>query len=91
MSPLCIQSQLPCRKGWQFVSWTGDPGREDEWRLEVRRQLAQVAVVPSRLDAVEDARRLADAVPPIPNPSPFVVSAPSLEWRLWSTSECFGL
>ena len=27
---------------------------------------------------------------PIPKPSPFVVSAPSLEWRLWSMSECFG-
>ena len=28
---------------------------------------------------------------PIPNPSPFVVSAPSVEWRLWSISECLGL
>jgi hypothetical protein len=28
---------------------------------------------------------------PIPKPSPFVVSAPSCEWRLWSISECSGL
>ena len=28
---------------------------------------------------------------PSPNPSPFVVSAPSRECRLWSTSECLGL
>ena len=28
---------------------------------------------------------------PTPKPSPFVVSAPIVEWRLWSMSECFGL
>ena len=28
---------------------------------------------------------------PIPKPSPFVVSAPSAECRLWSISECVGL
>ena len=28
---------------------------------------------------------------PIPKPSPFVVSAPSVEWRLWTMSECLGL
>ena len=28
---------------------------------------------------------------PMPNPSPLVVSAPMVEWRLWSMSECFGL
>ena len=28
---------------------------------------------------------------PSPKPSPFVVVAPSCEWRLWSISECFGL
>jgi hypothetical protein len=27
---------------------------------------------------------------PTPNPSPFVVSAPIVECRLWSMSECFG-
>ena len=30
MSPLCIQSQVPWRKGWQFVCCTGDP---DEARM----------------------------------------------------------
>jgi hypothetical protein len=34
-------------------------------------------------------RQLAEQ--PMPKPSPFVVSAPSLEWRLWSIRECFGL
>jgi hypothetical protein len=28
---------------------------------------------------------------PTPKPSPFVVSAPSFEWRLWSMSEWAGL
>ncbi len=28
---------------------------------------------------------------PMPKPSPFVVSAPSWEWRLWSMRECSGL
>jgi hypothetical protein len=28
---------------------------------------------------------------PIPNPSPFVVSAPSLECKLWSISEWTGV
>jgi hypothetical protein len=27
---------------------------------------------------------------PIPNPSPFVSSAPICEWRLWTISECLG-
>src|SRR3954469_5967095 len=27
---------------------------------------------------------------PTPNPSPFVSSAPSCEWRLWTISECSG-
>ena len=25
MTPLCIHSQRPWRKGWQFVCWTGEP------------------------------------------------------------------
>ena len=25
IAPLCIQSQRPCRKGWQLVCWTGVP------------------------------------------------------------------
>ena len=37
--------------------------REHEPGLEVRRKVTQVPVVPRRLDAVKDARRLADAVP----------------------------
>ena len=41
----------------------GPDVREDERRGDVPRQLAQVAVVPGRLDAAEDARRLLLAVP----------------------------
>ena len=97
MTPLCIHSQRPWRKGWQFVCCTGEP---DEARmcaktsreLDVRREIAQVPVVPGRLDAVE-RRRASRSAPyqPMPKPSPFVVSAPSVEWRLWSISECCGL
>ena len=25
MKPLCTNSQLPRRNGWQLVSWTGEP------------------------------------------------------------------
>jgi hypothetical protein len=42
--------------------------RKHERRLDVRRQVVQVAVIPRRLDAVEDAGRIADAVPPDPEP-----------------------
>ena len=68
ITPLCIHSQRPWRNGWQFVCWTGEP---DEARmcantsgeLMCADELAQVAVVPGGLDAVEDAGRVADAVP----------------------------
>ena len=59
---------------------------------DVRGELAQVAVVPRRLDALEDGRASRRSpYQPTPNPSPFVVSTPSREWRLWSISECAGL
>jgi hypothetical protein len=63
--------------------------REHERRLDVLRELVEVAVVPGRL------RKTPGVFPtpyqPTPKPSPFVVSAPSCEWRLWSISECSGL
>ena len=31
MNPLCIQSQFPWRKGWQFVCCTGDPDEARMW------------------------------------------------------------
>jgi hypothetical protein len=37
--------------------------REYEWRLDVRRQVSQVPVVPGGLDAVKDAGRFELAVP----------------------------
>ena len=65
--------------------------REDERRVDVRREIAQVAVVPGGLDAAVHAGRVAAPYQPTPKPSPFVVSAPSFEWRLWWISECSGL
>ena len=31
MAPLCIQSQRPCRNGWQFVSWIAVPVEARMW------------------------------------------------------------
>src|SRR5262249_12586612 len=42
--------------------------REDERRLDVGRELAQVAVVPGGLDAVEDRGRVPVSVPADPEP-----------------------
>ena len=59
---------------------------------DVGGDLAQVAVVPGRLGAVEHAGRVgASPYQPTPNPSPFVVVAPSRECWLWSISEWSGL
>jgi hypothetical protein len=63
--------------------------REDESRPYVSGKLTQVSVVPGRLDALE--LWLLASYQPTPKPSPFVVSAPSREWRLWSISEWSGL
>ena len=64
--------------------------RKEEPELDVAGELAQVPVVPGRLRAVEDPGAFAPPYQPIPNPSPFVSSAPSCECRLWSISEFFG-
>ena len=65
--------------------------REEQVRADVTRELAQVLIIPGRLDAAEDSRAGAASYQPIPNPSPFVVSAPSLECKLWSISEWTGV
>ena len=96
-TPLCTKSQRPWRKGWQFVSCTAVPGRrahvgEDERRRDVRGQRAQVRVPPGRATTLWNTPG-STPVPyhPTPKPSPFVVSAPIRECRLWSTSPCSGL
>ena len=63
-----------------------DVGKEQRG-ADVAGKLSKIAVVPRRLDAVEDARVSGAPYQPTPNPSPFVVSAPSRECRLWSTNE----
>ncbi len=96
MSPLCIHSQRPWRKGWQFVCWIGEP---EEARMWANTSGDSMCAARSRRFRSFHAGSTLWKTPgvsptpyqPIPNPSPFVVSAPSLEWRLWSISECFGL
>ena len=63
----------PWRNGWQFVSWTAVPVEARMWAKIERRgdmggDVAEIAVVPGRLGAVEDAGRVADAVPADPEP-----------------------
>ena len=64
---------------------------EEQRRRHVRRDLAQVRVVPR---GRRSPRKTAGVAPapyqPTPKPSPLVVSAPSRECRLWSMSECAG-
>ena len=64
---------------------------EEVWRADVVGQLVQVVVVPGRFGAVEDARIGLSPYHPTPKPSPFVVSAPSVECRLWSINEWAGV
>jgi hypothetical protein len=65
--------------------------REEQVRADVAGELAQVLIVPGRLDAAKDPGAGAASYQPTPNPSPLVVSAPSRECRLWSISECTGV
>ena len=51
------------------------------------RELAQIAVVPGGLGAVENPGVPSAEYQPMPNPSPFVGSAPIRDLRLWSISE----
>ena len=96
MSPLCIHSQRPWRNGWQFVCWTGEP---DDARMCAKTISDRTCAARSRRFRSFHAGSMLWNVPgvsptpyqPIPKPSPFVVSAPIVECRLWSMSECFGL
>ena len=93
---MCIQSHLPCRNGWQFVSWIAVPvearmcaktSGEEMWPAMSRRLRSfQAGSVPWKTPGVSGA-----PYQPMPKPSPFVVVAPSRECRLWSISEWAGL
>src|SRR3954470_13917613 len=95
MYPLCMNSQRPWRKGWQFVCCTALPiaarmcaKKCDELTCaasSLRLRSFQAGSVLWKTPGVGGA-----AYHPTPNPSPFVVSAPSRECRLWSISECAG-
>ena len=56
--------------------------REDEAGTDMAGKLAQVGVVPGRFGALEKPGVSLSPYQPTPKPSPFVVSAPSFEWRL---------
>ena len=92
-SPLCMKSQRPCRKGCAFVSWTAVP---EDARMCAKRAATRCASR-ARAGCGRSRRAGCSYMPgtppsseyqPTPKPSPFVVSAPSRECRLWSISEC---
>ena len=96
IEPLCIHSQLPWRNGWQFVCCTGVPVEARMWAKtspertcdDSSRRLRSFQAGSTLLKTAGVSSSPYQATP---NPSPFVVSTPSLEWRLWSISECAGL
>ena len=65
--------------------------REEQRRAHVTRDLAQVLVIPGRLDAPEHPGDSTASYQPTPKPSPLVVSAPSRECSLWSISKRTGV
>jgi hypothetical protein len=92
MNPLCIHSQRPYRNGWQFVCCTADPIAA---RMCAKNSGERTCPASSRRFASFQAGSMLRNTPgtgaasyqPTPNPSPLVVSAPSLECMLWSISE----
>ncbi len=96
MKPLCIQSHFPYLNGWQLVCWIAPPvearmwaktSGETRWRARsFRLRSFQAGSMLWNTPGVSPT-----PYQPSPKPSPFVVSAPSVEWRLWSMRECLGL
>src|SRR5881628_607919 len=93
MTPLCANSQLRWRNGWQFVCCTGVPVVA---RMCARKIGASTWAASSRtltsLHAGLTLRYrhglwLPAPYQPSPKPSPFVVSTPIRECRLWSMRE----
>ena len=96
ITPLCIHSQRPWRNGWQFVCWTGLPLDARMWAKTMCERTCRASS--RRLRSFQAGSMLWKtpgvrvwSYQPTPKPSPFVVSAPIVECRLWSMSECFGL
>jgi hypothetical protein len=96
MTPLCIHNQLPWRNGWQLVCWTADPVVARMW-AKTRREVARIDSS-RRLRSfqagsvlVKTPGRSVRPYHPTPNPSPLVVSTPSCECLLCTTSEFLGL
>src|SRR3954470_17139321 len=95
MYPLCMNSHLPARKGWQLVCCTGEPmaARMCAKTLEE----CTCAATSCRLRSFHAGSMLRytagksySPYQPTPNPSPFVVSAPSSECLLWTIREFSG-
>src|SRR4051812_2092314 len=95
-TPLCTNSQRSCANGWQLVSCTAVP---EVARTCERNSGAAMCAARWRRLASPQAGRTLRYTPgpsprpyhPTPKPSPFVVSAPRRECRLWSTSPCWVL
>src|SRR4051794_11038773 len=95
-TPLWTISQFLWRNGWQLVSWIDVPEVARTW---ARNSCDSTWAASSRRLRSPHAGATLWYIPgpspapyqPIPNPSPFVVSAPMRECRLWSTSPCWVL
>ena len=90
-----MKSQRPWRNGCVFVSCTAVPVEarmceknrgDDTWDASSRRFRSFHAGWTLRYSAGSGRT---PSYQPTPKPSPFVVVAPSREWRLWSISEYF--
>ena len=94
--PLCMNSQFPCRNGWQLLRCTGVP---DDARMCAKSSRVSIWSATSRRFSsfhagsmlLKTAGRGPAPYQPMPKPSPLVVVAPSCECRLWSISEWTGL
>ena len=91
-----MNSQLPWRNGWQFVCWTGEPVDARMWASTRGDLICPASSRRLRSFHAGSVLRNTPGVSPVPyhptpKPSPFVVSAPSCECRLCTTSEFFGL
>ena len=89
-----MNSQRPCRKGWQLVCCTALPIAARMWVKNSGELMCPASS--SRFWSFQAGSVLwkspgVSGAPyqPTPKPSPLVGSAPSLELRLWPTSE-FG-
>jgi hypothetical protein len=88
--PLAVSERVAVRLLYRRAGRGADV-REDEPGADVARELAQVRSFQAGSMLWKTPGVSPTPYQPTPKPSPFVVSAPIVEWRLWSMSECAGL